>query len=257
VSNIYRGTSEVSAVKVGSVDAESVYVGSELVWPTGDPYWSSVVTLIQGDDQATGSTKITDTGPLHLTWTAGSGCAVSQSVFKYGAGSIYFSGVSSSQVTAASAATNFQFGFNSFTVEFWLYCGALNFNPVDFRPASTNGNYPTIAVDANGALVYFVNNAARIQSANGAIATSTWYHIAWSREAGVGSRLFLNGVQVGSTYNDSGISYVAAGNRPIFGSNGFNTSLNKMSGCLDDIRITKAARYTSNFTPPSKAFPTS
>ena len=80
---------------------------------------------------------------------------------------------------------------------------------------------------------------------------NTWHHIALSR-SGTSTRLFLDGVQVGSTYTDSN-NYLVGASRPIFGASGFNTADVNYLGYIDDFRITRGyARYTSTFTPPDK-----
>ena len=64
--------------------------------------------------------------------------------------------------------------------------------------------------------------------------------------------MFLDGVQTGSTYSDSS-DYPS---RPVaVGGYVYSTGFDSQ-GYIDDLRITKGvARYTSNFTPPTKAFP--
>jgi hypothetical protein len=81
-------------------------------------------------------------------------------------------------------------------------------------------------------------------------AVDTWHHAALTRSSG-DHRLFLNGVQEGSTwtnsYNQSN-ALIEIGQNPS-GSQSF-------TGYIDDLRITKnVARYTATFTPPTAAFP--
>jgi hypothetical protein len=63
--------------------------------------------------------------------------------------------------------------------------------------------------------------------------------------------MYINGVQVGSTYADSN-NYSVGTSRPIIGSNGFNSSLNSWPGYISGVRVVKGtAVYTANFTPPT------
>jgi hypothetical protein len=105
---------------------------------------------------------------------------------------------------------------------------------------------PTIVIQS-GTFKYFTNGGFQITSSS--ISTSTWYHLAVSR-SGTSTKLFVNGVQGGSTYTDS-TNYVST--TPSFiGALYDGSSLN---GYIDDLRITKGfARYTSNFTAPTAAF---
>jgi hypothetical protein len=99
--------------------------------------------------------------------------------------------------------------------------------------------------------VFLNNNIYRITGTT-SIAANTWYHVAVSRYAG-NTRLFVNGVQDGSTYSDS-TNYLAVANRPVIGVGGGLAAF-FFNGYIDDLRITKGiARYTSNFTPPTTAF---
>jgi len=113
---------------------------------------------------------------------------------------------------------------------------------------------PHIYYSGNNGIRYYTNSVDRITGL--ALSASTWYHIAVCRSSG-STRMFVNGVQSGATYTDSnnyGASaplglgtYWAAGSP-------FTTST--LNGYIDDLRITKAARYTANFTPPTAALPT-
>jgi hypothetical protein len=67
--------------------------------------------------------------------------------------------------------------------------------------------------------------------------------------------MFVNGVQEGSTYTDS-TNYLNPTGRPWIAINANTTNTSSLNGYIDDLRITKGvARYTENFTPPTKAFP--
>lgn len=86
------------------------------------------------------------------------------------------------------------------------------------------------------------------------MSATTWTHIALCR-SGSSTRLFLDGVQTGSTYTDTN-NYLGPANRPVIGASGLSLGGSALNGYIDDLRITKFARYTANFTPPTAAFPT-
>jgi hypothetical protein len=74
--------------------------------------------------------------------------------------------------------------------------------------------------------------------------------VALSR-SGTSTRLFLNGVQQGSTYSDTR-NYIQT---PISIGIRFDQSTQAFTGHIDELRISKGlARYTANFTAPSAAF---
>jgi hypothetical protein len=180
---------------------------------------------------------------------------ISTSVKKYGTGSIYFDG--SGDRLYEPSNQNFNFGTGDFTIELWAYPisqgghGSSNNDClIDFRPATGGGAYGTLYIFNSGTGVYwYANTGNRITG--GAISNSVWTHIAICRSAG-STRLFLNGVQSGSTYTDS-TNYLVS---PIMiGEFNDGGGAGNFNGYIDDLRITKGfARYTSTFTPPTAAF---
>jgi hypothetical protein len=105
---------------------------------------------------------------------------------------------------------------------------------------------PRIDLD-NSTLKYIVNNVTLISGAY-TPAANTWAHIAVCR-SGTSTRLFVNGVQVGTTITDTnvyrtGIVHLGSTHR----------TGNPVVGYIDEVRVSKSARYTANFTPATSAF---
>jgi hypothetical protein len=101
----------------------------------------------------------------------------------------------------------------------------------------------------SGANICYYTNVG-FQITGSTLSINTWYFIAVTRSS-TSTKLFVNGTQSGSTYTDS-TNYTSSSN-PLVGALFDGYSLN---GYIDDFRITKGyARYTSNFTPPTSAFP--
>jgi hypothetical protein len=221
-----------------------------------DVFRTSTTMLLHGEG-TNNSTIITDSSPTAATITANGNAKISTAAFKYGAASIAFDG-SGDYLTTNGASSKYTFGTGDFTIEMWAYATALSnaFNLIyDSRPAGSNGLYPTIFVLAAGNLQYQTNSAAQIDG--GAVfTTSTWHHVAVCR-FGTSTRLFFNGTQIGSTYNDS-TNYLNGTSRPVVGISGINVAgASGWNGYLDEVRVTKAARYTTNFSIPAAAFPDS
>ena len=177
---------------------------------------------------------------------------ISTAQSKWGGGSMYFDGTGDYLIPSANLPLTF--GTGDFTIEVWVYAISFAGFPtiLDYRPAATNGAYPLLYLDTSGAPVYYVNSTAVITGS--ALNTNTWYHIALCR-SGTSTRLFVNGAQAGSTISDPN-NYLGPASRPIIGGNGYTVGTGIFNGYMDDLRITRFARYTSNFTPPSAAFPT-
>jgi len=228
-----------------------------LVWSPGyapvDPDYDNVSLLLYGNG-TNGSTTITDNSPSPKTVAPVGNAQISTTQSKFGGSSIAFDGAGD-YIAIAEASNSFTFGTGDFTVEFWMYVAANGPRILyDSRPASTSGAYPTIYINTTNKLIYIANSADRITGTT-TISLNQWCHVALAR-SGTNTKLFLDGVQEGSTYTDS-TNYLNGTNRPIVGANGNNTSFDNYNGYIDELRITNGyARYTGNFTPPAAAFPT-
>ena len=190
------------------------------------------------------------------TMESGGDAKLSTAVSKFGGSSMYFDGTGDYIVASGTTATGTSaFGSGDFTIEFWLYANsvaATDQGLIDMRPTSTNGYYPYLYM-YNGQVGYWLNATSVITSSAGAITTGTWYHIALAR-SGSSNKLFINGVQSGSTFTSS-TALLCDSNRPAIGTAGTSLGASSLNGYIDDLRITKGyARYTSNFTLPTSAF---
>lgn len=172
---------------------------------------------------------------------------ISTSEFKFGSSSAYFDGTN--DCLRVDSADSTYLGIIDFTIEMWFYSTNLDARHLyDGRSITGSQVAPLIRYDSTGTLTYFVNGANRITSSSSAIAANTWYHVAVSR-SGTNTRMFLDGVQVGSTYTDSNV-YL----KNVIGIGGYTTGANSHQGYIDEVRISNTARYTSNFTPSTTAF---
>jgi hypothetical protein len=143
----------------------------------------------------------------------------------------------------------FQYGTGDFTIEGWFYfASTAQTNIFDQRPSTTQGAYPSLYLNsADKTIRYYTSSADRITST--AINATTWYHVALVRSSGT-TKLYLNGVQSGSSYTDS-TSYLNGASRPIIGAGGYDLA-GKFNGYISNLRIVKGlAVYTNNFTVPS------
>jgi len=177
---------------------------------------------------------------------------IDTTVKKFGTGSLEFDGSGDYLVTNSDPGI-FAFGTGDFTVEFWYYSNNTGVQQVvyDSRPASTNGAYMVVYKQSGNVFSIYISSAARITGTT-SINASTWYHIAVCR-SGTSTKLFVNGVQDGSTYTDSN-SYLNPANRPIIGADGSTLGATPVNGFIDDLRVTRYARYTSNFSIPESEF---
>lgn len=181
---------------------------------------------------------------------------VTTAVSKFGGSSVYFDGTGD-YLTSNAASDLYAFGTGDFTVEMWFNLSSFANLQVlyDSRPTSTDGLYVCIFVPAGGASVNLQVSAATQITGTATLSTGVWYHLALSRSSG-STKMFLNGTQVGSTYADTNAYLNSGTTRPFIGGSSYSAGTLTVNGYIDEVRVTKGvARYTSNFTPPTKAFP--
>jgi len=212
-----------------------------------DPYFSNVSLLLHGDG-TNGSTTIVDSSPSPKTVTAVGNAQISTAQSKFGGASLAFDG-NGDYLTVPDNA-DYAFGAADFTLEAWVYFGNLtDYSTIaSTRDANNSLTGWTLGVDVSEQPYFYTNGFDIIGNA---LAQNTWHHIAMAR-AGSSLRMYVNGMQVGSTFPDTknytnqtlAIGSVVGGPQQLF------------NGYIDDLRITKGvARYTSNFTPPTAPFP--
>ena len=173
----------------------------------------------------------------------------SPTVSTSGSGSIAYTGSTSVYLSTATNTSSFAFGTGDFTIEFWLYLNSSgSYTLYDSRALSTNDLSPTIYLSSN-VLTFFTNGGDRITSGT-VLSNTTWYHIAAVRISGV-TKLYINGTQTGSSYNDTN-NYINTSGRPFVGSGSVVVGQNALNGYLTNVRVVKGVGvYTGNFTSPT------
>ena len=169
----------------------------------------------------------------------------------YGANwSNYFAGTGANYLFLSNIAQNFYDG-KPLTVEGWFY--AQSSADVQFA-----GNYENsgsgwtiqtyqqkIAVNLSGDGYDIVGTTT--------YALNTWHHFALSGTAG-SWKLFLNGLQEGSTYTGSVTLNTNAG-LAIGGLRWSGANYSQLNGYISNLRIDQSNIYTSNFTPSTAPLP--
>ena len=184
--------------------------------------------------------------------------AISTAQSKFGGGSMIFNG-SSSYLTMSLSNASTNFGTGDFTIECWHYLTSrATLYPCIF------GNYNSYA---GGALALFAGHAAASTTAyqvayngatfptsinSGAITYNQWVHVALVR-SGSTITLYINGTSIG-TITSATASLNGVGSTFYIGASGDNIANSYINGYIDDFRISRYARYTTNFTPPVAAF---
>jgi hypothetical protein len=194
---------------------------------------------------------IIDNAMLNVLETVGN-AQISTAQSKFGGSSILFDGTGDWLLSPNNV--NLQLGTGNFTVEFWVYLASGDTGSNRGLVAKGGASTGWLVSLNTTEKVVFTYTTSTITS-SGAISTNAWNHIAVVRE-GTGSnqtKIYINGTNdgtgtVSTDFNQTEVLYVGA-NR---------VAGDPMKGYIDDLRITKGvARYTTTFTPPAAAFPTS
>jgi hypothetical protein len=143
-----------------------------------------------------------------------------------------------------SGNSNLAFGTGDFTIECFFYSTDVTTSGFIYD-SRTSGNQavPTIYM-GSGTLRYYVSGADRITS--GTIVTNRWYHLVVSRVSG-NTRMFLDGVQTGSTYVDA-TTYLNNASRPVTGTNGDGATF-AFYGYISNLRVLNGTGTTSPTVP--------
>jgi hypothetical protein len=236
--------------------------GTAIVPPAGGP--TSVLTAVANTVFLTAqSTSIIDNSSNNVTISQGItptvttfnpysapsvGSPTAWTTNTYGS-SLSFDGTGD-YVSANSSIPGLAFGTGDFTIEFWVYFNTLAYSIIiDWRASGLNGLYPMLYIPSGStsSLYYYFNSGDQITSPAGTLKANVWHHVALTRATG-STKLFVDGVQVGSTYADTAV-YAVGANRPNISASGYDLSL-PFNGYMSNLRVTSGvALYKNNFIP--------
>ena len=184
---------------------------------------------------------------------------LSTSVKKFGTASLSFDGTVDFLELPAQPSLDFETG--DFTIEFFFNSD----NVSSLRALISSYKYYVAGNDGNWLLRITNSTTITWASYNGTgtealknftvptMSTGTWYHLALVRSSN-NINLYFNGTVSSSgalsdskDLKDGGVNGIFIGYANLVANNDYD-------GYMDEIRITKKARYTSNFTAPTEAF---
>ena len=224
----------------------------------GDTNFDKVELLLPFDG-ANDDTSTTDESDSNHTVTFNGSADISTAQSKFGGSSLYLPGGSNDWINIAGSS-DFNFGTGDFTIELWMYRTHTSQGFV----FETRGGEDTTSTDGisfylggggNDEIRVAINRSDVIDINQDHQTNDQWQHFAIVRE-GSTLTLYIDGTARGSGSNSTDFNRT----RPIRIGNfhGSSSGGYGFQGYIDDLRLTKGlARYTSNFTPPSAAHPTS
>jgi len=166
-------------------------------------------------------------------------------------GSTYFDGTGDAAYIAGDGNV-VNFGNGNYTIEAWVY-HLTGVGIVDTCPGGvvtpTNRIQFNVNLDGSVSYITYQGNVTLISTATGLALPRQWNHVALVKSNNQ-TRIYVNGVQGGSTYADT-LTMPSQTNRPIIMGNGYDGS--QGGTCyISNYRITKGtAVYTTPFAPPT------
>jgi len=231
-----------------------------------DSYWDDVILRLPLDS------NFTDVSNSEHTVTAKGDASITTSEKKFGAGSLALDAASegAGDFLTIPAHSDWNLSSGDFTFEMWAYPNVIggSYNETlllvgDIGQAAclqiaiSKDGLPVLALNSGNNWSWPVSQQIWGEDA---LSTGQWYHIAAviNRSAATDiATLYIDGVAAASGTNVSINSQAKAVH---IGSYGWNASsypngVYTFDGYIDDVRITKAARYTANFSVPTSAYP--
>lgn len=266
-TGIISGTPATSGNSTFTVQVEDTHslirTRSQTVNFAADVSWANVTTLLPFNG-TNGDTTTTDISSIASTMTREGSAVISTAQGKFYGSALHCISPSGSHGFSLPQGSSTDIsGSGDFTVEMWLWISVYNTGSnTEFILASQSliaGGFswiPTIN-SSTGVSFYFNTTFPNFGAGAGlgGISTGAWHHFAFVRTAGA-IKYYLDGIQtgIGAGESISSTSITTPTDKMYIGLT-TNTSSGNPEIFMNEFRITRAARYTSNFTPPTLPFP--
>ncbi len=231
------------------VNNSALYTGSYTI-PTAPP---TAVSGTQALVNFTNAAMFDQTGKTNVE-TVGN-AQLDTSYKKFGTASAEFDGTGDRLVISNYDVA--PVGTQSFTVECFIYVGDVS----NYRCVYSAGFGIQIYVWTDSKLQSYIGNSSGGYDINGFQSTSTisintWTHIALVRDSANSTlTYYINGTASGQTSVTTNIPKLTGASDYSYVIGSYSNGNYSFSGYIDEMRITNKARYTSNFTAPTKEFP--
>jgi hypothetical protein len=208
---------------------------------SSDPFINNVVCDLRFEGLNNG-TVFADSGPLLLPVSrlGTTGVVTSTTQSKYGSASGLFPGTNG---YLSVTHPNLALGTGNFTIEMWLFAATSRSNN-GIISLGTSDSIFTVILSA-------ISNYLRVAGSSNiaSVPLNSWFHLAYVRE-GTGTsqaKLYLNGTLINQAINST--NYLQT-----FYNIGVYSSSLCWGGNIDNFRVTKVARYLTNFNPETDTY---
>lgn len=242
-------------------------IPSPVVLGTGeDPYYSSVVLMVPGTGDNR-STTLYDMSPNRKTLTATGNAKVYYGQCKWGQGAAYFDGAG--DYITVSNSKDFTLPCAGFTIEAWVWMDTLS--TIDGSGIRSAGIFGMM----NGALTnnlgfmmrgssstladivyleYTVGGVNSTRAMSVSVPIGQWNHIAVVSDLR-SVRFYINGNEFETTPLTMDFPYSSDSDICFGREFRLSTWERYLNGYMNDLRVSKVARYTKPFTPPTAPLP--
>lgn len=141
----------------------------------------------------------------------------------------------------------FDFKAGDFTVDCWVKFNGTSYG--FFRLNQSSGTYCGVGFDTDvlrRRVIISINGTSWLYNIYlpESWSANIWYHFAYVRK-GAYVYVFVNGIMIYS---------LEIGNISLYSGTGYSVIGNGLSGLISEFRVSNVARWTSNFTPPTKPY---
>lgn len=202
-------------------------------------------------DGADGSTLFSDSSQ-YLHAMSRNGIKVDTGQSKFGGASAQFQKVIGNSISTGDSA-DWNFGSGDFTIDLWvMFSSASGSQCLIAQAGSSNAAWQLALLGGSNKLefLYYTSGGPTSCAANWSPSLNTWYHVAAIR-SGNTLKLYVNGASINS-FDMTGATIRDSPNSLLIGETNANSL--PLDGWLDEIRISKVARWTADFTPPTVAY---
>jgi len=218
-----------------------------------DPATANTRLLYLG--AAAGLTNIAQASGVSASSVASSSALISTTAVRYGTGSTSFSGTLQNAFTTVPNAQQdiSQLFGGDFTIEFWLYqLGTVGSVFYVMGSGATTAAGWSLVIDTQNRLSWYTGSTASNSPRYFPIRQKLWTHFAFVRQ-GFGTNnmtAFVNGM-IMNRFTPTAANAIYTSVNAIGTYIGADqTGAQLFNGYMEDVRITKYARYREQFTPP-------
>ena len=188
ISKIYHGSNLIASGRQGITQ---FFGGAAPPANLIDPYWDSVVLLLQDslEDESSRNQAVTVSGDA----------AISTAQVKVGTHSLAFD--NSGDRLTLPAGSDFAFGTGDYTVETWIYI-LPHSTTNQVRVLSTSNSSSNFSFEVMSAGTLRMWTGSNLLNFGGNVTRESWHHVAFCRSGGT-VRAFVDGLIVGGPVSNS------------------------------------------------------